>query len=97
MVCAAFIAVASAAKVKKPIEAYFADFASEEDIHLITGEDDRPPTYFAGDVMKAKTTSIKTKQGANKFNYKCVFFIIFLVLKCSYGIKKKSPFFNTQF
>lgn len=67
--------MASAARVKKPIEEYFTDFAGEEDIHLITGEDDRPPTNFVGDVMKAKTTSIKTKQGTNKFNYKLVEFV----------------------
>lgn len=69
-VFAALACMASAARVKKPIEEYFTDFAGEEDIHLITGEDDRPPTNFVGDVMKAKTTSIKTKQGTNKFNYK---------------------------
>lgn len=66
----AFIAVASAAKVKKPIKDYFADFAGEEDIHLITDDDDRPPTNFVGDVMKAKINSIKTVQGRGKFNYK---------------------------
>lgn len=68
VVFAAFIAVASARR--KPIEDIFADFAGEEDIHLITDEDDRPPTDFVGDVMKAKTTSLKTQSGGGKFNYK---------------------------
>lgn len=74
VVFAALIAVASARR--KPIEEVFADFAGEEDIHLITDEDDRPPTDFMGDVMKAKTTSLKTQAGRGKFNYKCDFFLL---------------------
>lgn len=70
VVCLAFVALASAAKTKRPIAEYFSDFAGEEDIHLITGDDDRPPVNFQGDVMKARTTSIKTLQGQGKFNYK---------------------------
>lgn len=67
----AFVAVmvASAAKTKKPIAEYFTDFAGEPGIDLIIDEDERPPTNFQGDVMKAKTTSIKTVQGKGKFNY----------------------------
>lgn len=68
VVCVAFAALASAAK--KPIAEHFTDFAGEEDIHLITDDDDRPPVNYQGDVMKAKTTSLKTSQGQGKFNYK---------------------------
>lgn len=67
------VALASARRVKKPqsaIEQHFRDFAGEEDIHLITQDDDAPPTNFVGDVMKAQTTSIKTQTGSKKFNYK---------------------------
>lgn len=59
--------------VKKPIEKIaqaFHEFAGEDDIDLIIKEDDRPPTNFVGDVMKAKTTSMKQLTGAKKFNYK---------------------------
>lgn len=64
--------MASAAKIKKPIAEQFADFAGEEDIHLISGDDNRPPVNFQGDVMKARTLSSKTLQGQGKFNYKWV-------------------------
>lgn len=72
VVCVAFIALASAAKVKKPIADYFSEFAGEKDIHLITEDDDRPPVNFQGDVMKAKTTrfNVNTVRGGGKFNYK---------------------------
>lgn len=72
IVCVAFVTLVSAARQpKKPIAEYFSDFAGEEDIHLITGDDDRPPVTFQGDVMKAKTTSLKiNKHGQGKFNYK---------------------------
>lgn len=80
VVFVALIAFASAArKVKRPIESYFSDFAGEEDIHLITGEDDTPPTQFVGDVMKAQTTSLKTLTGSKRFNYKYEFINLFLL------------------
>lgn len=59
-------------KTNEQIAQAFRDFAGEEDIDLIIKEDDRPPTNFVGDVMKAKTTSIKQLSGAKKFNYKYV-------------------------
>lgn len=68
---AAIIAAASAARYAKPIEEYFKDFANEPDIHLITDEDNRPPTTFTGDVMQAKITSLNNVVGGRgKFNYK---------------------------
>lgn len=73
MVFIVLVAIASARRVKKPqseIDQHFRDFAGEEDINLITQDDDAPPTNFVGDVMKAQVTSIKTQTGAKKFNYK---------------------------
>lgn len=76
MVAAAVVLSAvtvTARRVKKPIEQIahaFRDFAGEEDIDLIIRDDDRPPSNFVGDVMKAQTTSIKQLTGAKKFNYK---------------------------
>lgn len=77
MVVAAVVALSAdtvtARRVKKPIEQIaeaFRDFAGEEDIDLIIKDDDRPPSNFVGDVMKAQTTSIKQLTGAKKFNYK---------------------------
>lgn len=65
----------TARRVKKPIEKIaqaFSDFAGEDDIDLIINDDNRPPTNFVGDVMKAQTTSIKQLTGSKKFNYKYV-------------------------
>lgn len=79
MVFAAVVAMSAvtvtARRVKKPIEQIaqaFRDFAGEEDIDLIIREDNRPPTNYVGDVMKAQTTSIKQSTGSKKFNYKYV-------------------------
>lgn len=63
----------TARRVKKPIEQIaqaFSDFAGEDDIDLIINDDNRPPTNYVGDVMKAQTTSIKQLTGSKKFNYK---------------------------
>lgn len=74
-VVAVVVVLGSARRVKKPIEKIaqeFSDFAGEDDIHLIINDDNRPPTNFVGDVMKAQTTSIKQLTGSKKFNYKYV-------------------------
>lgn len=73
VVVALSVVSVSARRVKKPIEQIaqaFKDFAGEDDIDLIIRDDDRPPSNFVGDVMKAQTTSIKQLTGSKKFNYK---------------------------
>lgn len=79
VVIAAVVALSAvsvtARRVKKPIEQIahaFRDFAGEDDIDLIINDDNRPPTNYVGDVMKAQTTSIKQLTGSKKFNYKYV-------------------------
>lgn len=63
-----------ASAARKPVSDPFADFAGEENIHLITDDDDSlgPPVNFQGDVMKAKTTqfNIQSVPKSGKFNYK---------------------------
>lgn len=67
------VVTVTARRVKKPVEQIakaFKDFAGEENIDLIIRDDDRPPSNFVGDVMKAQTTSLKQLTGSKKFNYK---------------------------
>lgn len=88
------IALTSAAKQKEQrVQEYFSEFQNDEDIKLITDEDERPPTTFEGSAMTAKINSLKnSNQGRGKFNYKWVFisssFPFFLFASISF------PFFH---
>lgn len=52
------------------VEEHFAQFQNDEDIKLITDDDDRPPTKFEGDVQKAQISNIKNTNAHDKFKYK---------------------------
>lgn len=71
----ALIALTSAVygrEKQQRVHDHFAEFENDEDIKLITDEDDRPPTTFVGDVQKAKIGKNSNTNTNDKFKYKWV-------------------------